>query len=63
MFTRQFKVQIVKNTLINLIYPGKVPNLAGIEHSSVHFFYHRQRRLHFSIKKGTELSCLNRPTK
>ena len=51
LFTRQFKVQIGKSTLIILTLREEMQTLAENKHFSVHFFLHGQVLFHLSTEK------------
>ena len=51
LFRRQIKVQLGKRTLIMFFILEKMPTLAGIIKTSVHFFLHGPRIFHLSTEK------------
>ena len=50
MFTHQAKVQSKEKNFTLLIYKGKMPILAGIEHLSINFYSHRWRLSYLSTE-------------
>ena len=51
MFTRQFKLQIGKSTLIIMFIKGRMPTLAENKQLSIHFFLQGPRLFHLSTEK------------